>query len=688
MMKQASKLLLYIILLAAFGFSLFQPFEATQTPPMTGHGDVRTFQKAFYSWRQQSQQQGGNDRLNLPLRHAKAFSSKWTPAQGRMSLNLISGELTAEIRGLPNNEEFALWLIDHRQDATHAFSATYRVGTFTRENTTARLSTRLQRETLQDFTLDLAVVAPTAGDPEREGLLFGSPGLFQRLFYGSSSWTIAKIGDSFEIPEKNHPLHFQWLLPKPADASVDEQGWSDRSLEELIAQGRKLFTQETFDGNGRTCATCHRPDNNHTIDPLYISKLPKRDPLFVAEYQPALKDLEKPPLLRRFGLILANVDGFEQPGVLRGVPHTLALATSIGTETLADGGQFEEDAQFTNALGWSGDGSPGDGSLRMFAQGAIAQHLTKTLNRVPGADFRLATEAELDAITAYLLSLGRSEDLDLTSLSFTSPLVERGKVLFNSKQNPVDDNNQPIFGQTANCNGCHENAGANSSTTKKNPTRDTGVENMRDHLARLLDPSLPYDGGFGKGEEHRRNNCGPDSNAPCLGDGRFNTPPLIEAADSAPFFHNNSVSTLEEAIAYYNTDAFNHSPGALTSSGKDRQIKLDSSQVVAVALFLRTINALENIRSANRLDEKALAQNGQAAKETIRLAAADTEDAVEVLQDGIILAYPSALADLRKSLRLEQQAASESLKLLRDPLLTKAMWFKNKARALMVKNGG
>ena len=28
------------------------------------------------------------------------------------------------------------------------------------------------------------------------------------------------------------------------------------------------------------CATCHRPDNNHTIDPVYISKLPKNDPLF------------------------------------------------------------------------------------------------------------------------------------------------------------------------------------------------------------------------------------------------------------------------------------------------------------------------------------------------------------------------------------------------------------------------
>ena len=82
---------------------------------------------------------------------------------------------------------------------------------------------------------------------------------------------------------------------------------------------------ETFDGNGRTCATCHPPTNNFTIDPDFIASLPPDDPLFVAEFNPDLAELEDPQLMRQFGLILENLDGFDRPGVMRGVPHTLGL---------------------------------------------------------------------------------------------------------------------------------------------------------------------------------------------------------------------------------------------------------------------------------------------------------------------------------------------------------------------------
>ena len=56
----------------------------------------------------------------------------------------------------------------------------------------------------------------------------------------------------------------------------------------LINQGRDLFFNETFGGNGRTCGTCHPEENNFTIDPKFIATLPDKDPLFVAEFIPAL----------------------------------------------------------------------------------------------------------------------------------------------------------------------------------------------------------------------------------------------------------------------------------------------------------------------------------------------------------------------------------------------------------------
>jgi hypothetical protein len=71
----------------------------------------------------------------------------------------------------------------------------------------------------------------------------------------------------------------------------------------LIERGRRLFMSETFDGNGRTCATCHPPTNNFTIDPAFIARLPQSDPLFVK-----VDGLEDPALLKQ-GLILENLDG-------------------------------------------------------------------------------------------------------------------------------------------------------------------------------------------------------------------------------------------------------------------------------------------------------------------------------------------------------------------------------------------
>src|SRR5262245_479633 len=172
--------------------------------------------------------------------------------------------------------------------------------------------------------------------------------------------------------------------------------------EDLVDRGRRLFFSETFNGNGRTCATCHRAEDNFGLSPAFIATLPPTDVLFVAEINPALaKGFEAPRQMRANGFILENLDGFEDLSnkfVLRGVPHTLALRTSV---TSRDGPR----------TGWGGDGAPGDGALRSFALGAVIQHFPKTLARVPGQDFRLPTDEELDALEAFMLSLGRQEDL-------------------------------------------------------------------------------------------------------------------------------------------------------------------------------------------------------------------------------------------------------------------------------------
>ena len=84
---------------------------------------------------------------------------------------------------------------------------------------------------------------------------------------------------------------------------------------------------------------------------------------------------------------------------------------------------------------------------------------------------------------------------------------------------------------------------------------------------------------------------------------------LVEAADTGPFFHNNSIETIEGAVDFYNSTAFNTSPGFGALIGG---IRLEATEVVAVAAILRVINVLENERSARDLIDRIKIATSQA----------------------------------------------------------------------------
>jgi mono/diheme cytochrome c family protein len=414
----------------------------------------------------------------------------------------------------------------------------------------------------------------------------------------------------------------------------------------LIAKGRELFFNETFAGNGRTCGSCHREEANFTINPAFIATLPKNDPLFVAEFVPALRqNFENPRLMREFGLILENLDGFDDLAdrfTMRGVPHVLALRTSVASPQ-------------GPRTGWSGDGAPADGSLRSFAVGAVIQHFTRTLNRVAGVDFRLPTDAELDALEAFQLSLGRQADLALP-LALKGTVARRGQEIF-------------LDNRLGKCNVCHGNAGANLAPGN-NANFNTGVEDLPDQPARLTGERVPRDDGFG-----------------IPGDGAFNTPPLVEAADTGPFFHNNAIETIEGAVGFYNGQSFNNSPSGRFLASTDPNgigIRLDGTQVVAVAAFLRVINALENIRESIALLEQAEGLGffeTTAAHALARRAAIETGDSIAVLAGGGL--HPEAVAELNEAKRLAGEAAKSLF--ARQGLARDAIRAQERARVQLIE---
>jgi len=188
------------------------------------------------------------------------------------------------------------------------------------------------------------------------------------------------------------------------------------------------------------------------------------------------------------------------------------------------------------------------------------------------------------------------------------------------------DTSDGIAGKCANC---HANAGANARFSGTNDNFDTGVEALPAPpalriVAEVLDLDLadaPADDGLGT-----------------PGDGTFNTTPLVEAADTPPFLHNNAVATLEEAVAFYAGDTFAASPAGQFLASNDANgvgIAMGDVEVAAVGALLSVLNALEVIRRSAQYADFVLTSRprGRTARELLRLARADTEDAVQVLEE-------------------------------------------------------
>ena len=432
---------------------------------------------------------------------------------------------------------------------------------------------------------------------------------------------------------------------------------------DLVAKGEDIFFNETFGGNGRTCVTCHRPEDNWRITPAFIATLPDDDPLFAHEFMPELgENFEKADLMREWGLVLMNPDGFsdlENDFVMRTVNSLRSVRTSI--EGMPHEG-MENQLDFMEPLtGWAGDGAPGDGSLRSFAIGAIIQHMPKTLAREPGVDFRLPTDEELDALEAFMLSLGRQEELSLP-LPLKGDLALRGQDLFIDRDN-----------KNGRCNVCHINAGASSLQASVLPQgRIVNLGSIVHATGEEFAPGKPT-------ELIPLNDGYKDTH-------QFNTPPVVEAADAGPLFHSGFVKSVEEAVDIYNLDTFRNSGvGVALAKRFGTETDLSASEVLAIGAFLRVINALENIRETSELLETSLEKGileNERARELIRRAAYETEDAIIVL-DGVNL-HPLAVGRLRRAEELIHSAREATFS--RSGYVRDALVELRRARGILVES--
>jgi mono/diheme cytochrome c family protein len=657
----------------------FVAVRAAGDPPNTGMADPVALANAFDRSLTGPVPASG---VLLPLANLRGVSNEAVNAGGRVTVDLTTGAVISNLQLLPPADTFELWLVDNQPHAGHTTLAEHgdsllKVGTYAFVAGRHRLNAALGAAAFATFYPDRAFVVRPGQSPMNGFLLTGSATLFNRLRHRQ-----VRFADDAAAP-----LGFD-----PA-AAARLAGFAKASTE-----GRRLFLDETFGGNGRTCGTCHVETNNFTVDPALIATLPATDPLFVAETNPALATLENSVLLRQFGLILVNADGFDpsRSHVFRSTQNVQALGNSTAPQIPSFGTDFSTNGRNPNPLerlGWGNDGP----ALRDFPLVAIAQHAPKTLGRTTGVDFRMPTDEELDALAAYQLSLGRQEDFRLPALELTSALATEGKALF------LDSGNLREPGHK-NCNGCHFDGGGtqgmafnpaiagfprvDGSPAGFNIAAPTNVNEIP--LALAL--GLPRDGGFGE-VPTIFGSFGNTEDLPSpfghIEIEEFNSPPVVESADTGPFFHNHTVLDLESSIAFYGTAEFKNS---LQARATPVEISADPAdpEVRAIAAFLRALNALENIRSSINVAERGRTMaRASDMNDLARLALAESVDALEVLTAGALANHDEP--GLR-SARIELRAAGVALTVAQslpnrqaiDNLLGVAVGHLRKARVALV----
>lgn len=383
----------------------------------------------------------------------------------------------------------------------------------------------------------------------------------------------------------------------------------------LTRQGEALFSRETFNGNGRTCQTCHKPGRDQfSLTPATIASLDPHDSLFVFENNVNILKLatrSRPSDLR------GRITGTSGDGqILAGSGDTYLvtggedLAGTI-TDSQGNSGQFQSftdgdldgptpgngssrgledhdllthgrglilenidgfrkrevfrtsphllNLAFTAPYGMSGEFK----DLREFSDGAVVQHFPRSLRRMSDVDFRHPTDEELRAMEAFMNSLihPRDGNYDLNRFA-TTELQKRGRNIF--------------FNNESKCFRCHSGPLLNEMDTKlpvasaTGNTADTGVANLiTNTLSQFSLPSEPS--GFPPGQSTRK----------------FNTPSLFGIRLTGPFFHEGSTRTLREAVQFYDRPEFLASPAGQDVG--DVPAANDPAKIDALVAFLESL---------------------------------------------------------------------------------------------------
>jgi cytochrome c peroxidase len=404
--------------------------------------------------------------------------------------------------------------------------------------------------------------------------------------------------------------------------------------EDLVALGRRLFTEETFDGNGRVCSTCHELDGFGTITPEFVKALYAEDP--------------DAPLFRG----IDSDDGF---GVSyeRLMEHaTIRIPIELPTRTVSGLGIRKCD-DLTATTIWLNRGNP------TVFNAALERHLM--VDGRDGADLerqvhnavhthaepgREPTARELTAIAAFQASLFSSaalrEFLGAAAVAATQG-SNRSALMLPEGHTPAEIRGRAFFAPDRQCGQCHSGPLLNRSSRfhpngvglatessfvgaePDNPNEkfdwcyvdlETGELAPGPSGTPQVFPAPVADPGIGLIvglEEFQLAGGTPQLVANeilvSLAGPVFKIPTLWGTPDTAPYFHDNSAKTLEDVLDQYNF-VFSFFPDGSFGLGCDRTrpVCLDERDKTDIIAFMQLLSFDTTLRSRGRSIESAPAK--------------------------------------------------------------------------------
>jgi cytochrome c peroxidase len=412
-----------------------------------------------------------------------------------------------------------------------------------------------------------------------------------------------------------------------------------------VDQGQNLFNSETFQGNGRTCATCHIASLNFALPPSNIQSRFSTvsatfDPLFVGETKPSSFDPGFDFNLNTLVLTLAVPSGAPCIGTLQGIitsgsgttAATAKVLTQISPTTyLVSGGM---NPALSGTVSDSNSCSGTVMSITAGSLGAIAG------SPVPGLEDPKRMRTSVDTVN---FPQGRGLILEnIDGFPPTPPVFRKSPHLLNLSQRFGP------FGLSGSVGNLQSFAtGAVTQHFPRTLARNSGGSNpdfrlpTSDELAAMeafmraqefpagTDPNkfnlnrfvitaaqqrgfnaffgaakcsfchsgtvLTGGGVFNTGVVNQTINSAAMDNLPCepaspCGSRAFSTRQLFNIANLGPFFHDGSAATLRDVLAFYNSSNFANSPGSLGFSGPINTPAISPTATDDIIAFLEGIS--------------------------------------------------------------------------------------------------